>query len=153
VVVLSVSVAALAALLSGCGGGGGTTGSDSFTTEYPTHSAQIHGIGTQLANAIGNANGETNAQLLAALKPIQSEANNALADLQALDPPDDLQAGYNELITALEKGTGDLDDIVAAVEANDATAARTATIKLVTDSAGIRKARAGLDADVKAASG
>jgi hypothetical protein len=79
---------------------------------------------------------------------LADEAREAVADLQALDPPASERAKVGALVSALGTAARDLDAIAVAARGNDADAARSATETLVEDSPAVQAANRALKAAV-----
>jgi hypothetical protein len=106
-------------------------------------------IGDDLGTAIQGADKETDAALAATFTSLASRARNVVADLNALETPQESRAEVTALVGALTTGAQDLDAIATAARAHDASWARSATETLVRDSPAIKAAKDALDAELK----
>jgi hypothetical protein len=140
---LLLAVAALAG--AGCGSSDDGTSADDAQAAYQSVRAQITGLGASIAGAIDNASRSTDTQLSSAFSRLQDQGQAAVARLDRLDVPDDLQDERQALRDAVENGTNDLADIASAAKRSDAAAARKAAQQLVSDSSKIGAARAQLE--------
>lgn len=133
--------------LVACGGGNDAPTKADFRKEYAPISAEIRAIGNDVGTAVTAAKGKSDIELQAQFGDLADRANAAATSLAAADVPDDatIKAARSELVAGVKKAAADLDAISAAATAGDAEAAKAATIKLATDSAGVREPRRKLD--------
>jgi curli biogenesis system outer membrane secretion channel CsgG len=152
---LPLAALAAAVLIAGCGSSTTKTTTaptaNSAKAAYTPVQAQIKGLGTDIGAAITAAPKSTDAALAATFTGLATRARIEVTALDGLAVPAQLTAARNALRDAVEKGTGDLQDIATASRAHDATAARTAAEKLVADSEVIRTARAAFEQSLNAA--
>lgn len=153
------AVAALllaAGLFAGCGSdddGSTTAASTPATTVSVTEAAaayapiraEVLAIGRDIGTTVTGATGETDAALATQFSDLAERTEAAVARLEALEVPADLDTALDDLREALQTGADDLRDIAEAARAHEPQAAREAVQRLVSDSDGIREARAEVD--------
>ncbi|MBB4664894.1 hypothetical protein [Conexibacter arvalis] len=152
-----------AAALAGCGDD--DTGGTVTTTTAPRLSvtgaaaayapirAEIVAIGRDLGTAVRNAPGTADAELADQFSALTVRAESAVARLESLDVPADLDTAFDDLREALSDGAEDLRAVATAARQHDPQAAREATQRLVSDSAAIRAARAQVERQLPPARG
>ena len=154
---LPLAALAAAVLIAGCGASikhvkTVTTPSGSTArAAYAPVQTQIESLGTDIGSAVDGAPKQTDAALATQFTGLATRARTEIAAIDGLGVPTQAPAARTALRDALEKGTGDLQDIATASRAHDATAARTAAGKLVADSEVIRTARAAFEQSLAAA--
>lgn len=152
-----LAAAALALAGAGCGGDDGSTSSTSAQTAttqttrltatgaaaaYAPVRAEIVALGRDIGTAVNEASSASDAQLADRFSALTVRAEAAAARLEALTVPAALSTSFDDLRQALQTGAADLRAIATAARQHDAQAAREAAQRLVSDSAGIREARA-----------
>lgn len=156
------TVALVAIAFAGCGGDGKqddeaaaaakakAAAAAAFKTGAKAATTETTKIGDDLGKAIQGAENETDAALAATFTSLASRARGVVADLNALETPQESRAEVTALVGALTTGAQDLDAIATAARSNDAASARSATETLVRDSPAIKAAKDALDAELKA---
>jgi len=154
--------------LAGCGGddGGSTTAAGGVTTAtapelsiaaaaaaYAPIRAEIVAIGRDLGSAVATAGSATDAELADRFSALAVRAEAAVTRLEGLNVPARVDTALDDLREALADGAEDLRAVATAAREHDAQAAREATQRLVGDSAGIRQARAQVEAQLPPARG
>ena len=136
----------VACALASCGGSDTTTTAD-FRKDYAPISAAIRGLGTEVGSAVTSAKGKSDLELQEQFADLADRANVVAGDLEKAKAPDDeaITSARATLVAGLQKAADDLDAISGAAAAGDADAAKAATIRLASDSAGIREPRRKLD--------
>lgn len=150
-------VALVALAFAGCGDDNGKSddaakakaaAAAAFKTGAKTATAATTKIGEDLGTAIQGADKETDAALAATFTSLATRARSVVADLNALDTPQESRAEVTALVGALTTGAQDIDAIATAARAHDASSARSATETLVRDSPAIKAAREALEAEI-----
>jgi hypothetical protein len=140
----------LAALLTAAALVGAGCGSDASSDEpsaadasaaYRSIRTQIVSLGDSIGQEITSARTETDAQLTSAFDDLDARGRAAVARLQGLDVPAELDDELQALRDALDRGTQDLADIASAAQAHDASSASSAVRQLIADSRTIGDAR------------
>ena len=139
------ALAATALLIPVLGCGDDENEGESFNADYQAETKQIEAIGGDIARALTSASKRSNTALARQFDALALRAQSSVDDLDELDPPEDLTDERDDLIEALETGTGDLRAIAAAARADEPAKARDAAKKLVDDSRAIRDARGKLN--------
>lgn len=137
---VAVSMLAVAALaLTACGGDSG--GDSSYEKDAKATVLAVRAAGDKLGTVLENASSQTDAALTSQLEAVQTQTAAALAQIKALDPPDDkAQKLVDALATAFAKANTDVVKLTDAATANDPTGARSATEQLVKDSPAVKAA-------------
>lgn len=153
-------VALVALAFAGCGGDdkkddgaadaakAKATAAAAFKTGAKTATEETTKIGDDLGTAIQGADQETDAALAATFTSLATRARGVVADLNALETPQESRAEVTALVGALTTGAQDLDAIATAARAHDASSARSATQTLVQDSPAIKTAKEALEAEI-----
>lgn len=147
-----------AGLLAGCGSDddGSTTASSTPATtatvsvaaaaaDYAPIRAEVLAIGNDIGTTVQGADRQTDDALATQFGDLAERTEAAVARLEALDVPADLDTALGELSDALQSGADDLRAIAEAARAHEPQAAREAVQRLYSDSQGIREARAAVD--------
>lgn len=151
------TVALVALAIAGCGGDSKddgaaaaakakTAAAAAFKTGATAATAETSKIGDDLGTAIQGAGKESDAGLAATFTSLAGRARGVVANLNALETPQDTRAEVTALVGALTTGAQDLDAIATAARAHDASSARSATQTLVRDSPAIKAAKDALEA-------
>jgi len=145
---VAVSMLAVAALaLTACGGDSG--GDSSYEKDAKATVLAVRAAGDKLGTVLENASSQTDAALTSQLEAVQTQTAAALAQIKALDPPDDkAQKLVDALATAFAKANTDVVKLTDAATANDPTGARSATEQLVKDSPAVKAANNALGLSV-----
>jgi hypothetical protein len=148
----AVLALAVAGPLAGCGSSSSSSDSAAGAqTAYAPVKAELLALGTAIGAAVTGAPKQTDATLATQFDSLAARASTQIDKLQAIEVPSSAQAAATKLHDALTKATGDLSDIATAAKAHDASAARIAAEKLVTDSAAVKSARTAFEQQLKAA--
>jgi hypothetical protein len=118
-------VLALAGMLVAFTGCGGDDSSGGGSSDYATgfkKAAEKYQNTTQTAFAKVQS-GTTPAEKLGALDDVKQATSTAADDFAALDPPSNLKADNDELVTELRDFAGTFDQIKTAVQTKDSTKA------------------------------
>lgn len=83
--------------------------------------------------ALQQASSHSDAQLATTFQQLAAKWKSALAKLETLQPPPQLTAAYSRLKGQVSKVKADLAAIASAAQSHNATAAKAATTKLVSD--------------------
>jgi hypothetical protein len=158
----TAALAATLIVLTGCGGSSSGTSSASSSTApasaspsstsqsqtttsqtTPTaaqFSATIAPVLNQFKNAsqrtgaaLQQAGSQTDAEVAAAFRAVETRWKSALAKLETLRPPPQFISAYNRLKTQIRRVDTDLAAIVSAAQTHNAAAAKTSATKLVND--------------------
>ncbi len=168
--VLATAAAALVlavAALTGCGdddGGSGTGGSITTTTSprlsvagaaaaWAPIRVEVVAIGQDIGTAVTQARSASDAEIADQFTALTVRTEAAVARLESLNVPARVDTALDELRVALQDGADDLRAIATAARAGDAQAAREAVERLVSDSEGIREARADVERQLPPARG
>ncbi len=157
-------VALVSIAIAGCGGDSKDDGAAdaakakaaaaaAFKTAATAATAETTKIGDDLGTAIQGAGKETDAALAATFTNLASRARGVVANLNALETPQDSRAEVTALVGALTTGAQDLDAIATGARAHDASSARSATQTLVRDSPAIKAAKDALEAKLGTGTG
>lgn len=156
------------AALTGCGdddGDGGDAGGTVTTTTSPRLSvaaaaaayapirAELVELGRDLGTAVTQARSRTDAEVADQFTALTVRAEAAVARVESLNVPARLDTALDDLRVALQDGADDLRAFAIAARAGDAQAAREAVQRLVSDSEGIREARADVERQLPPARG
>jgi hypothetical protein len=143
-----IAVLATAALI-GCGDD--APSAEDARSSYQSVQSSLLNLGRDIGREIQDARNQTDARLERAFDELQERADAATEQLRDLEVPDDPADERDALRDAVDRGTDDLADIVAAVRDADAEAAGEAAQQLVADSEAIRKAREAFEQALDAA--
>lgn len=135
----AAGIVVVLALASGCGG----TSNDAtakFKQGYDALRGPLNRTGAALGAEPQRAPKQTDTQVGAAFKVLESRFQSQLSQLQTLKPPATLQADWNSVIAAAQRLESDLSDIVAAAATHSASAAEQAGAKLVGDAQALQSA-------------
>jgi hypothetical protein len=142
---------AVAVPLAGCGGGSSSSSAADARAAYAPVKVQLLAIGKAVGAAVSGAPKQTDATLATQFDSLATRVRAQIERLQAIKLPSSVQTAAANLHDALTKAAGDLSDIATAAEAHDASAARIAAERLVTDSAAVKSARTTFEQELKAA--
>jgi hypothetical protein len=138
-------VAAIAAAaLAGCGGSSSNSSSgpslSAFKSGFQAQKASFTALGNDLTTTITSASSTTPSKIASEFNALASRTTHASAALRTLKPPAKYQPDVNRLAAGFDSIAADMTAVSTAAQNNDATAARTAAAKLVTDSATVHNA-------------
>jgi hypothetical protein len=153
----SMAIAATLMLLSGCGGSSSSSSSSTGTSSSapPSSSstsqsqttpsgAQFKAAITPVLNqfknasqrtgaALQHAGSQTDPEVAATFRHVETRWRSALTKLEALRPPPQFTAAYNRLKSQIRKVDADLGAIVSAAQTHNAATAKDSATKLVND--------------------
>jgi hypothetical protein len=114
----SVTAAALILLAvlpaTGCGG----DNSDQFREDYNAAVNKLSKINTDIGSATGGGADQSNAAIAKEFNQIADTAKQTRSDLIGLEPPEGAEEEFDELLSSLEKGVGDLRAVARAAKSN-----------------------------------
>ena len=115
----SVTAAALILLAvlpaTGCGG----DNSDQFREDYNAAVNKLSKINTDIGSATGGGPDQSNAAIAKEFNQIADTAKQTRSDLVGLEPPEGAEEEFDELLSSLEKGVGDLRAVAKAARSNN----------------------------------
>jgi hypothetical protein len=136
--------AALAAALSfgaiACGG----DDADAFKEEYNAAVKPLSEANSDVSGAISGEADQSNAAIAKDFEGLAQKTQQTRDNLAALDPPEDARDAYDDLLSALKRGTSDLRAVAEAAKDSDPVAARTARDSLESSAEEIRKSESRL---------
>jgi hypothetical protein len=141
---LALAFAALALLVSGCGTNKKEQYAQDFQKVAESFRSSVEKAGAQVQ---GNASLQ---QRVPALRSFKASVDKLAADLDGLDPPDDLKKVNDDAVKQLHTLSSDLGDYEAAARAGDGARARKIVPKLQADQTLLMKTLDELDRKVKA---
>jgi hypothetical protein len=134
---LPAALAAIALIAAGCGGG--DEKKDSFSDAFKPVNADLIDLGHDLAKATEEASGTPDSELAKRFGALADDLGAINARMKKLHAPTDLHDELAGLTGHLDSAVGELEDISAAAERHDDTAAAAATAALVETSARINE--------------
>lgn len=138
-----IALLATAALI-GCGGSDDPSAEDAQSA-YRSVQSQLSDLGQSIGRQLQSSAGQSDAALQRAFTQLQERADQATEQLRELDVPGDLADERDALRDAVDRGTEDLGDVVAAIRDADPAAAGEAARQLIADSQAIADARAAFE--------
>ncbi len=129
----SGALAAMLALLSGCGGSSASDQTSKFKTGISPVVNQFKDISQAIGTAIEHAPSSSDAQLAATFHGLAGRWQTELSQLRTLKAPPSVAAAFTNLTGAASRTEADLTAISAAAQTHAATAAKHASSALVTD--------------------
>jgi hypothetical protein len=141
------AMAAVCLGLAACGGSSSSSSTASlsaFKSKFAADQTQFRQFGTELGNDIVSAGSKTDDALAAEFTKLSTLAKTQAATLSKLNPPAKFKPALDSLAASFNAIATDLTNISAAATKHDASAAETATKKLVTDARGVSSADATL---------
>lgn len=115
----TVTAAALILLAVLPATGCGTDNADQFREDYNAAVNKLSKINTDIGSATGGGADESNAAIAKEFDQIADTAQQTRSDLIDLEPPEDAKEEFDELLSALEKGVGDLRAVAKAAKSNN----------------------------------
>ena len=115
----TVTAAALILLAVLPAAGCGSDNSDEFREDYNTAVTKLSKINTDIGSATGGGGDQSNAAIAKEFNEIADTVDQTRSDLARLEPPDEATAQFDELLSALEKGVGDLSSVAKAAKSNN----------------------------------
>jgi hypothetical protein len=138
-------LAALASVVAGCGGG---DDSDQFREDYNAAVNRLSKINSDIGQIQGGSDGQSNDAIATEFRRIADTVEQTRGDLADLDPPEDAKDEFDELLTALQKGAGDLRSVADAAKNSDPAKANEAVQNLAATSEEITAAEDALKSAV-----
>jgi len=127
---------ALALAVSACGESEETE----FKEDYNAAVKPLSELNTDIGSSIGGASGRSNDAIAREFEQLADKAQQTRDNLAELEPPEDAQESFDELLSSLKKGTEDLRAVAQAAKDGDPAAAREASAALVSSGRAIQKA-------------
>ncbi len=143
--IVAVMVAALVAL-AGCGSSGPSL--SAFKSGFQTEKAQFQQLGRDLQSALGAAKGQTDVQLASEFTGLAGRASQQAASLRTLNPPSKYKSQRDQLAADFDTVAADLRAIAAAATGHNGPAARSATLKLVSDAGSLKSVDSSLSSSL-----
>jgi hypothetical protein len=126
-----ISVLALSlVLLAFLGGCGDDEETDQFREDYNAAVERLSQIDSEIGSATSGAAGQSNREIAQEFGQIADTAERTRTDLSELDPPEDAQDEFDELLAALADGVGNLRAVANAAREDDPEGAREAARQL-----------------------
>jgi hypothetical protein len=116
----------------------GTGSTGSFKSGFAADKVQFAALGANLQKALTQAGSKTDAQLATELSKLSDQAKSQAQKLSQLNPPAKYKATLDTLVNSLNAVAADLKSISDAAAKHDASAAKSATQKLVADAATVK---------------
>jgi hypothetical protein len=112
VTALLALVAATGLLAAGCGGGGGPE-----PLSKADYQKQMQAIGTTLGTSLNSLGTATSAPKAAtALKKVQTDLRGAADKMDAITPPDAVEADHDKLVAGVREFADELESIIGRLE-------------------------------------
>jgi hypothetical protein len=118
----------------------GTGSTGSFKSGFAADKVQFAALGANLQKALTQAGSKTDAQLATELSKLSDQAKAQAQKLSQLSPPAKYKTTLANLVNSLNSVAADLKTISVAATKHDATAAKSATQKLVADATKVKAA-------------
>ncbi len=118
-VMRTVTAAALILLAVLPAAGCGSDNSDQFREDYNTAVTKLSKINTDIGSATGGSGDQSNAAIAKEFNEIADTVEQTRSDLARLEPPDEATTQFDDLLSALEKGVGDLSSVAKAAKSNN----------------------------------
>lgn len=129
-----VCLALIAALqVAGCGGNSSSSATSDFKSSFPSVANGFKNTSHAIGVAIQQAPSKTAAELAATFNALAARWRAQLARLQALNPPSAVSDAFSSLKSAAARARPDLKAVASAAGADNASAAKQATISLIND--------------------
>jgi hypothetical protein len=116
----------------------GTGSTGSFKSGFAADKVQFAALGANLQKALTQAGSKTDAQLATELSKLSDQAKAQAQKLSQLSPPAKYKTTLDNLVNSLNSVAADLKAISVAATKHDATAAKSATEKLVADATKVK---------------
>jgi hypothetical protein len=131
------TLAVLAAVaLAGCGGSSSSGPSlSAFKSAFHARRLSFNRVGADLQKAIASAPSTSASAIATEFKSLATRTTAQAAALRVLKPPAKFSSQVSALATGFDGVAADMKSIATAATNNDATGAKSAATKLVTDSA------------------
>jgi hypothetical protein len=140
-------IAAFAALAGAVSFGAiacGEDDADAFKEDYNAAVKPLSEANADVSGAISGEADQSNAAIAKDFEGLAQKTRQTRDNLAALDPPEDAKDAYDDLLSALEKGTADLRAVAEAAKDSDPVAARTARDSLESSAEDIQQAESSL---------
>jgi uncharacterized protein YukE len=137
---LATPVIALCLALAACGG----DSEEDFKDEYRPLNDQVAKLDRDMRSALSGVRSKSDTAIEEQFGQFAKRAGDLQQEVDELEPPDDARGEQSDLTDALGDVQEALEDIERAADENDAAAARSAAIQLVTSIGEMRSAREGL---------
>jgi hypothetical protein len=137
----------LAALVSLAFAACGEDDDTAFKEDYNTAVKPLSELNDDIGSSLRGAAGQSNDAIAKKFQELADKAQQARDNLAELDPPEDAQKSFDQLLSSLQKGTDDLRAVATAAEDGDPAAARQAAQDLVSSGEQIQKAETALQND------
>jgi hypothetical protein len=138
----------LAALVSIAFAACGEDDDNAFKEDYNTAVKPLSELNADIGSSLSGAAGQSNDAIAKKFQELADKAQEARDNLAELEPPEDAQKSFDQLLSSLQKGTDDLRAVATAAEDGDPAAARQAAQDLVSSGEEIQKAETALQNDV-----
>ena len=132
-----LSVVAVVAVLSGCGGSDTTA---QFKAGYNSVRAELNQTGQAIAQEISQASKQTDAQVSASFRSLAQRFSTQVAKLTALKPPSSVATEWNKVTDAATKVDSDLSAIGSGAGAHNSSATQKAAASLAEDASALTQA-------------
>jgi methyl-accepting chemotaxis protein len=113
---------------------------DEFKEDYNAAVRPLSRLNSDIGNSIGGASGRSNDAIARQFDQLADKAQQTRDNLADLEPPEDAQESFEELLSSLRQGTEDLRAVVQAAKDGDPAAAREASKALVSSGKEIQRA-------------
>jgi methionyl-tRNA synthetase len=123
--------------LTGCG----ESEKEKYVDDYKPLNERLLKVGESLGAGLGNASDRTNAQLAEQFKGFASDLEDVNKDIEALDPPAELEGDSKTLTERVDVVVKDAEAISKAAQKGDAKAAAAATMDLAEHSNRVNQAQ------------
>ena len=122
----------------------GDDDADAFKEEYNAAVKPLSEANSQVTGAIQGEADQSNAAIAKEFQGLAAKTQQTRDNLSELEPPEDAQEAYDELLAALEQGTDDLRAVAEAAKDADPAAARAARDSLEESAQDIQQAESRL---------
>ena len=133
---ITTIAATTAVALAGCGGSSSSGPSlSAFKSGFQAQKTTFTQLGSDLQKAITSAPSTSASAIATEFTSLATRTTAAAAALRTLRPPSKFSSQVSALATGFDSVAADMKSIATAATSNDASGAKTAAAKLVTDSA------------------
>ena len=112
-----------------------------FKEDYNAAVKPLAQANSEVSGAIEGEADRSNAAIAKQFENLAQKSQQTRENLAALDPPEEAKDAYDELLSAVEKGTDDLRAVAEAANDSDPEAARTAQDSLESSAEEIKRPR------------
>jgi glycerol-3-phosphate dehydrogenase len=134
------AVVPLAVLALTVGGAGCGDDSEEFKEDYNRVVRPLSALGDEVAASLAGAEGESDRAIARQFDKLADRSERARRQLERLDPPEDAQEQFDELLARLKQGIVDLRAVARAAREGDPAEAEEATEALVETGERLRQA-------------